>query len=203
MADLDSLKTGDLLLFSSKLTINPISWLTQLIKIFTDSRYTHVGMVLRDPVWISKDLKGLYLWESSYEGEPDPQDGKIKFGVELTPMEEILDNRGHCSIWSRAIVTPGDKFTVDNLQATHKEVYDKPYDIYPGDWIEALLRKDPNPQKKDRMFCSALVGLIYTKCGVLSDLTDWSIIRPSDYADEIHLKFTKGCSLGDLKLIKK
>ena len=201
MDKLDTLKTGDVMLFSSILTFNPISWFDELIKIFTNSRYTHVGVVLRDPVWISEDLKGLYLWESTFEGTPDPQDGKVKFGVQITPMSEIM-SRKKCYIWSKAIKTPGGKFTVDNLKATHTEVYDRPYDVYPGDWIESLFRKDPNPQKKDRMFCSALAGFIYTEVGVLDHLTDWSIIRPSDFADEKYLKFSKECSFGELTHIK-
>lgn len=201
MDKINTLKTGDIILVSSNLTFNPISWLTEMIKVFTGSRYTHVGVVLKDPVWISDSLKGLYLWESTFEGTPDPQDERVKFGVQITPMSEIID-RKNCSIWSKSIKTPGNKFTVENLVKTHKEVYDKPYDVYPGDWIEALIRKDPKPQKKNRMFCSALVGLIYTEVGVLESDTDWSIITPCEFGNEKQLKFTEGCSLGKLTKIK-
>ena len=37
-------------------------------------------------------LKGYYVWESGWEGTPDPQDGKVKFGVQITPFEEIFQN---------------------------------------------------------------------------------------------------------------
>jgi len=197
------LDTGDILLFSSKLTINPLSWAAELIKVFTKTPYTHIGVVLKDPTWISKDLKGLYLWESSFEGTPDPQDGKIKVGVQLTPMDEVINSRGHTITWLKKTAVPSDKFTEKHLIEIHKEVYDKPYDLCPGDWIEAYIRKDPDPQKCDRMFCSAFVGLIYVKCGVLEPNTDWSILRPSDFADEKCLKFTEGCSLQKLITIKK
>ena len=43
------------------------------------------------------------------------------------------------------------------------------------------LEMDAKPQKTDRFWCSALVGYIYTKCGLLDEKTDWSILRPSDF----------------------
>jgi hypothetical protein len=77
-------------------------------------------------------------------------------------------------------------------------VYNKPYDIVPSDWIEAFLRVDPSPQKISRFWCSALVGYIYTMCGVLDTHTDWSILRPSDFSLEMeNLIFNKFCSLGN------
>lgn len=46
-----------------------------------------------------------------------------------------------------------------------------------------MLRRDDNPQKKSRFWCSALVGYIYTECGCLHPGTDWSMIRPSDFVE--------------------
>ena len=54
----------------------------------------------------------------------------------------------------------------------------------PQDWIEALFRKDSNPQKTDRFWCSALVGIIYNKLGIIQEYTDWTIMRPSDFSVE-------------------
>ena len=61
-------------------------------------------------------------------------------------------------------------------------VYEKPYDIAPKDWIQAFFRRDSVPQKTDRFWCSALIGYIYTKIGILDPNTDWSILRPSDFS---------------------
>ena len=199
--NLDSLKTGDILLFSAELTFNPISWFAKLIEVFTKSPYSHVGMILRDPIWISSEMKGLYLWESSYEGTPDPQDGKIKLGVEITPMEQVLKNSYDSQIWYRKINCSNDKLTVFNLMKTHSEVYDKPYDLYPGDWIEAYIRKKGIPTI-ERYFCSAFVGFVYTTCNILSKDTDWSIIRPSDFDDEKYLNFEQQCFLSKLEKLK-
>ena len=199
--ELDSLKTGDILLFSAELTFNPISWFAKLIEVFTKSPYSHVGMVLRNPIWISSEMRGLYLWESSYEGTPDPQDGKIKLGVEITPMVQVLKNSYDSTIWCRKINCPNDKLTVFNLMKIHSEVYDKPYDFLPGDWIDAYIRKDGNATT-ERFFCSALVGFIYRTCKILSKDTDWSIIRPSDFDDEKYLNFEQQCFLGKLEKLK-
>ena len=48
-------------------------------------------MVLKDPEFIHPTLKGTYIWESSWEGTPDPQDGINKFGVQITPLSELLN----------------------------------------------------------------------------------------------------------------
>ena len=48
-------------------------------------------MVLKDPEFIHPYLKGYYVWESNFEDSKDPQDGKIKFGVQITPLNEIFD----------------------------------------------------------------------------------------------------------------
>ena len=85
------LKTGDLLLCNYMKKGGCISFFTGLIKMFTKSSYSHVGMILKDPSFIHPTLKGLYVWESGWEGTPDPQDDKIKFGVQITPLYEIIN----------------------------------------------------------------------------------------------------------------
>ena len=52
----------------------------------------------------------------------------------------------------------------------------------PKDWIEALFNYDDTPQKTDRFWCSALVGYIYTKLGILKSDTDWSVLSPCDFS---------------------
>ena len=171
------LKTGDILLFDFN-EKGLLGIFNNLIKRFTKSKFSHVAVVLKDPYFIHPSLKGLYIWESSWEGKPDPQDDKIKLGVQITPFYEIYNNcvetnssivlrRGNCS---------ENRFNNANLKNIHNIVYDKPYDIVPKDWIDAIKRQDTDPQKTDRFWCSALVGYIYTKCNVLSNNTDWSIL---------------------------
>ena len=193
-----NLKTGDILLFDNG-RCNPIS---MLIKYFTSSNITHVAMVLKDPDFIDPPLKGYYVWESNYEGEPDPQDNEVKFGVQITPLDEICDKyKGkNSSISVRQINCPEKLLSSEILKEVHSVVYDKKYDFYLKDLIDAIQRKDRDPQKKDRFWCSALLGYIYTNCGILNKETDWSILRPSDFTSEgqIELHFNEGISLGPM-----
>jgi len=177
---MDNLKTGDILLFSGH-TKGPMQYFSDMIKYATHSNYSHVAMVLKDPTYFNLSLKGIYLWESGWEGKPDPQDNKIKLGVQLTPLKEIMDNFKGSKIIVRTI-NSNKNFTEQKLKDIHEVVYNKPYDIVPKDWVGALFRKDIDPQKTSRFWCSALIGYIYVKCGIIKPDTDWSILRPSDFS---------------------
>ena len=179
---LQTLKTGDLLLFHYT-GRGCFGWFTNAIKYFTNSRWSHVAIVLKDPSFLDKKLKGLYIWESSWSGKPDPQDGKIKLGVQITPINEVFDEyTNHGDIYVRKIMCNAKLFSDYNLKKVHKVVYDKPYDIVPKDWIQAIFRKDSDPKKTSRFWCSALVGYIYNKCGIIEKKTDWSVLRPAYFA---------------------
>jgi hypothetical protein len=178
---MNNLKTGDLIFFTGH-TQGWLSSFSSLIEYTTHSNFSHIAVILKDPTFISPILKGTYVWQSSWEGKPDPQDGKIKLGVQITPLKEVLETFKNSKVIVRTINCPNDTFTDEKLNEIHKVVYDKPYDIVPKDWIEALLRKDDKPQKTNRFWCSALVGYIYTKCGILRADTDWSIMRPNDFS---------------------
>ena len=179
---LDDLKTGDLLLFNDN-SPGVFGWFTKMIKWGSHSNYSHIAMVLKNPTFLDKQLEGLYIWESSWEDNPDPQDGKHKLGVQITPIKEVLDAYKNGHVYVRKINTwEFSPFTNYNLKHIHDVVYNKPYDICPVDWVEAFLKKDINPQKTNRFFCSALVGYIYTKVGLLVPETDWSILAPNDFS---------------------
>ena len=66
-----------------------------------------------------------------------------------------------------------------------------------GDWIGAISRKDKEPQKTDRFWCSAFVAYILVQVGFLSPDTDWSIIRPSDLSSgSEYLTLLDSCQYG-------
>ena len=166
--NLSDLKTGDLILCVNKKKSGLFGAFTSMIQWGTHSNYSHVAMILKDPSFISPNLQGTYVWESSYEHEPDPQDGKIKLGVQLTPVQELVNEykKTNSQIYLREVKYSENPFQSKTLREIHDTVYDKPYDIVPLDWIEALFRLDTEPQKTNRFWCSALVGYIYTKCGI-------------------------------------
>jgi len=190
------LKTGDIILYENG-GYNPISG---LIKYFTGSKCTHIAMVLKDPDFIDPPLKGYYVWESNWEGTADPQDNKIKFGVQITPFDEIYDKykQTNSSIYVRKISCEENTFSKTNLEKIHQIVYDKSYDYYPTDIIEALEKEDKKPQKTNHFWCSALVGCIYTKLNILESNTDWSIMEPCDFTDKKqNLHLINSASLGE------
>ena len=120
-----NLKKGDILLFDYEGggSMGIFSW---LIKKATQSNITHVAMVLKDPVFISPVLKGYYVWESGWEGTPDPQDGKVKFGVQITPLDEILQSYQKTigKIYVRRVHCKTDLFTPEKLEEIQsKAVY--------------------------------------------------------------------------------
>jgi len=195
---MDDLKTGDVLLFDYE-GKGYFGWWSAAIRYFTKSNISHIAMVLKDPTFINPTLKGTYIWESSYEGKPDPQDGKVKLGVQITPLAEVLDGyQGR--IYLRRAQCVADSFNPTKLEELHKVVYDKPYDLVPTDWIEAAVQEDPEPQKTSRFWCSAFVGYLYTQCGLLVPETDWSILRPADFTQSAqHLSFTEDSNLGPME----
>ena len=66
-----NLNTGDLILFSSNNT-GLFALFDKLIKLFTNSDGIILVWFLKK-VYIDSKLKGYYLYESSWEGTPDPQ----------------------------------------------------------------------------------------------------------------------------------
>ena len=196
LMNIDNLETGDILLFSPKSSNIIYKILDIGIRYFTKSTYTHTAIILKDPKFINKSLTGIYMWESSYEGKPDPQDGKIKLGVQLTPFFEFLKTY-HGEIYIRKLKKGIDAFTDDKLTYIHDVVYDKPYDIDPSDWINAISRKDADPQKTSRFWCSALVSYILVQIGFLDNDIDWSIVRPSDLSSNSKYLTFKNCDYGD------
>ena len=193
-----NLKKGDIMLFDNK-SKNCFGFFTDIIKWVTKSKFSHVAMVLINPTYIKPNLKGLYIWESSVEKEPDPQDGKRKIGVQITPFEEIYneykDNKSE--IYLRKLHFKHGLITKDKIIDIHKIVYDKPYDIDPFDWVQEIIGKDKHPKKTDRFWCSALVGYIYSKLGIIDPNTDWSFLRASDFSIKYNgkIKFINGCRL--------
>jgi len=170
--DIEELKTGDILLFNEHPNNIFMGILDYLIKICTNSSYSHSAIVIRDPPWLEE--KGVYVWESTYHGNPDPQDGKIKFGVQITPITRYTeDYPGIVTIYVRKCSAP-ELWTLKILNEIHDTVYCKPYDIYPQDWLEALIQIDLFKPRTTRFFCSALVAYIILRVGIIDPSTNWT-----------------------------
>ena len=178
------LNTGDLILCDD-LEYKDWGLFSWFIKFMTQSDFSHIAMIVKDPEFTTPPMKGTYVWMSGSSNVPDPEDNKMKFGVQFVPFDEYVRTYGgklyirklHC--WKHY-----ELFTTERLKKIHNVVFDKPYDVVITDWIEAYCKKDPQPQKTNRFVCSAFIGYVYTQLTLLPEDTDWSILYPGFFSSE-------------------
>ena len=198
---LDNCQTGDIILFSTN------KWYSKLIESFTSSKFSHIGIILRDPIYLNEKLTGLYVLESGSESKPDPEDNKIKIGVQITPLEEILSPyKGYLagSVYYRKLNCVRDDQFTKKLIDIHNIVHNKPYDTNIIDWIKALDNIEHkcinkgfnNDHKTNEFWCSALTCFVYCKLGFVEKDIPWTIIAPKQfsYYEKESLKFIN-CTL--------
>lgn len=192
-----NLQTGDLLLFSSSLT-----WIDFLLKLFTSSKFTHIGVILKDPLYINDTLKGYYLLHSGLESFHDEEDGKIKYGVQISELSKVFDEyrdekKGH--LFVRRLKTERTEEFQQKMKQIHTVVHNKPYDLHPLDWLKAefeLRKHDDIPFKDshrtDSFWCSALVAYTYVRLGYLDESIPWTFIAPNQFSStdkkQLHFK---------------
>ncbi len=185
--DLSELDTGDIILFSTN------KWYSEMIKVGDDCIYSHCGIVLRDPVYIDAKLKGLYLLESGAEPFPDATDHQYHFGVQIVPLidvinEYVIEKEG--SVYHRALTCKRDEDFEKKMLEAYEVVKDKPYNCNPLDWLEALFDIHLFDTKlTSRFWCSALVGYIYVKLGIIQDDVDWTLVTPREWSSIGTYKF--------------
>ena len=190
----DDLQTGDLLLFhhenDCKNCFNAVfSCFTGLIECCTDSKFSHVAIVIRDPTFTDPPMKGLYVLESSFETFRDAVDHKYKFGVELEDYDKVINSaKQHETIYWRKLNCARDANFYNLLNDAYNIVKDKPYDVFPKDWINALIHKKDasDGQVTSRFFCSALVAYVYFYWGFLPDTVEWTLVTPKMLSSEPH-----------------
>jgi hypothetical protein len=174
------LDTGDLILFQQNW------WLGNLISYFTESNYSHCGVIVKDPDFGPEPLKGLYLLESTgLEDVEDAEDHEVKFGVQLRDFKEIYDTFQGNLYW-RKLNCKRTRTFYERLRSTHSIIHNKPYDKYPNDWVKAKYNiQIGNVHRTDTFFCSALCSFVYVGLGLLSLNTEWTIITPAELGTEV------------------
>lgn len=197
-------KTGDIILFSYRGHSSPIDILSYIIEYTSPLPYSHCGIYLKDPKFLHVSLKGEYVWESIINNEIDQEDDKVKWGIKITPLQEYIKTyEGTISI--RKLMQNDRPVNIPEnvLSKIQKTVYDKPYDVNPVDWIRELLHlRDRTPQKTNSFWCSAFVGYFLTEIGCLAKDTDWSVLKPCDFAMN-DLNCINMYSLGEITMIKR
>ena len=177
----NTLNTGDLIFFCDERY-----WYNRLIDWATNSDYCHIGMILRDPVLYDKSYKGLYIIHSTSPELLDIEDHKYKMGVQITKFEDTIQNYEACYI--RQLDTNRNDEFYNNLKEAYRLVHDVPYDFSPKNWLVSgfyhLGIWDYKVKRHTNAFwCSALVGYLYVKLGLLSGKFDWSNRAPCDFSD--------------------
>lgn len=181
---INELETGDIILFNGNY------FMSHIIEYFTSSIYSHVGIILKNPDLGDATFKGIYLLESGRENTPDPENNRIKKGVQIINLEEKIKNFNG-QIYVRKLHCTRDKEFYEKIKNIHSAVHNIPYDLNPIDWIKADLQLDiGNTHKTNTYWCSALVTYVYVKLGFLDKNIPWSLISPQDLSSSCNkLKF--------------
>ena len=186
-----SLKTGDIILFSGK------GGVSHGIKLFTNSKWSHVGMVLRLP-----DSKAVFLWESTtLTTLKDAIDGKTKRGVQLVLLSDRLQRySGEAAIrrLKNYKMTP-KKYR--KLMKLREKLRNRPYEKDKIELIKAAYDGllGHNEEDLSSLFCSELVAEAYQKLGLLKEPPlgqPSNEFTPKDFAEKRKLVLGKGASLG-------
>ena len=217
---LDKMNSGDILLFSGQ-----HSFISSIIKWWTNSYYSHVGIVLKNPYIYHNDmyseLKGYYLLESGEEDIVDVEDHVKKYGVQIVPLREVIENYDGEIFW-RKLNIDSTTYNYETLNFMISKIYryvkNKPYDLNIFDLLcsNINLYRPPklynyailnwlshDEQKQDKFVCSALVAYMYTKLNFLPQLTHWTECIPKFFSDEnSKLELLAGAYLEEQKKIK-
>ena len=185
---IDTLNTGDIILFSGDTIISDI------VKFATNSKWSHVGIVVKDPDFLINKpgtINGIYLLESDSPSQKDLDSGKYKIGVQISDLKEKIASYDG-EVWIRRLNTKLEKEKIHSvIKIVYNTLYNKPYDWYPVNLLDAVLENetklgdllDSDPRHIDRVFCSALVGYSYVCLELLENKTEWSFLFPKYFAE--------------------
>ena len=175
------MQTGDILLFDIRNNI-----FSSAIKLFTDSIYDHVAMIIIDPNFNGIQLKGTYIIESTLNEFNDAEDNRKKFGVQIVSLDEKLKYTTG-TVYHRKLNCNRNDIFYENLKVIHSKVHNLPYDINPIDWIEAATKSNlrTNTHRKNEFWCSALVAYLYVGLKLLPIETNWTLVTPKNWGTEV------------------
>jgi hypothetical protein len=197
---LETCQTGDILLYNSNY------WYSRLIEWGSGSKFSHISIILRDPTFINEKLTGLYILESSYEDIPDSNTGEKVWGVQIIPLQHVLDEYKKSfvgNLYYRRLETEKNEDFYVKLKDCIKHTEGNKYDLNPLDWFKAEFQLDIGDTRKENTFwCSALVGYVYCHMGFIDKDISWSILPPRKFSHYENDRLTySNCSLHPERLI--
>ena len=191
------LKTGDIVLMGGT------SIFSRAIRMLTDSRWSHVGMVMKID---EPDI--LLLWESTTNGhDKDVQTGKIKRGVQLVPLSKrVKDHTGNLGF--RPLNRGITQAEMAKLNSFRHSVKDKGYDFDGLELLRAALDAGlfwENREDLSAYFCSELIAETYQAIGFLDDVKPSNEYTPDDFSSESSqpLGLQNGVELGNEIIVKQ
>jgi len=199
---MDTLETGDIILFRGN------SWISYLLEWIGRSRYSHVGMIIKNPSFIDDSLPdGLYLLESGWNSIPDSEDHVVKSGVQLHRLSDILQTCQPGSVYVRRVFCPRNHTFYEKLDTIHQTIHNRPYDMNLWDWICAAYHLDidgsiapSSSATTSKFWCSALVAYVFDKLELIEPV-NWSAVAPRDFSLwSTRIQFR--CIIGEEELIK-
>jgi len=197
-----SLQTGDIILFRGT------SFISYMLEYFGRSRYSHVGIIVRNPKFINPGIEdGIYVLESILSKEFDVEDNKLKNGITLHRIDDVLKKYSKGSVYVRHVSCQRTEDFYKKFIKVHNQVHEKPYDLNLYDWLCAEYNIDCPFPEQDRFkhtntfWCSALATYVLCEVGVIQNRVNWSLIAPRDFScnEGKHLIFL--CDLSDEILI--
>ena len=168
----DRLATGDVVLFSGKGRIS------EIIRWFSGTDYSHVGMVVAD-----SDLDAIFLWESTtLSNIEDVETGAFTKGVQLVPLSDRLA-RYEGRVWVRHLAPTLSAAQRQRLWRFRREVAGRPYERRKLELFLSLFKDRGigacrSQEDLTSLFCSELIAEAYQRMGLLPDVEDGGL--PSD-----------------------
>jgi hypothetical protein len=174
------LQTGDILLFSGR------TFISHAIRLFTRSRWSHIGIIVRDP-----DTNALFLWEAtSCNTIEDVEFGHIPRGVQLVRLEDKV--RSYNGVVAVRLLTGVDRNgkMMERFGWLFKRLRRAPYQNYLLEYINAGLGFSRRATR--RAFCSQLVAEAYMRMRLLRPEKPSAFYTPKDFSADRPLPLQYG-----------
>lgn len=169
-----TLQTGDLVLFAGK------GWLSGIIRLFTRSHWTHVGVVVRPRGW----SEPMVLEASGMSEVVDQLSGKKVPGVTLACFHtRVAEYDGDVAIRRRngRTLSPARERLFHRLAA---RFHLRPYKNFLWSLFLDMVCGMERHQGFPSVFCSELVAELYRRVGWLAPEARTSRFVPGDFAGE-------------------
>ena len=193
------LQSGDLLLFDGD------SWTSQLVKFFTSSCWSHIGIVYKCP-----KTKELYIWEngdiSEASGPIITRKGCPRNSAHLVPLKNRL-GAYEGLVYVRRLLKKKkinqnkfDRFVSDNLGNSYSWDLVASWNQRGGTSLLPLSFLEDHTDGQNGWICSQLVVLTYEHLGVMTLLQPSHTYMPVDFAGET-ITTNKGYEVLELELL--